>query len=163
MVSPQRTYSATMLAFQQTLDQDRAKFIVAQLGKLKNLQVDFVVNDSPTNIGKVLAGDYQWSSWGFPVVEPEPGFFNSNRSGLPTNYARYSNPEVDKWLDEARASTDNTLRYNNYKKVMDQLAKDLPFFPYVVTTNSFACTPKLQGCAVFEDGILRVDKLWKKA
>ena len=53
----------TMLAFQQTLDQDRAKFIISSLGKLKNLQVDFVVNDSPTNIGKVLAGDYQ-SPWG---------------------------------------------------------------------------------------------------
>jgi peptide/nickel transport system substrate-binding protein len=153
----------TMLAFQQTLDQDRAKFIVAQLGKLKNLQVDFVVNDSPTNIGKVLAGDYQWSSWGFPVVEPEPGLFNQARSGVPTNYARYSNPEVDKWLDEARASTDNTLRNANYKKVMDQLAKDLPYFPYIVNQNSFVCSPKLQGCALYEDGILRVDKLWKKA
>jgi peptide/nickel transport system substrate-binding protein len=153
----------TMLAFQQTLDQDRAKFIVAQLGKLKNLQVDFVVNDSPTNIGKVLAGDYQWSSWGFPTLDGEPGLWNQAHSNNPFNYSKYSNAEVDKWLDEARVSTDLTLRNNNYKKVMDQLAKDLPYFPYVVTENSFVCSPKLQGCANYEDGILRFDKLWKKA
>jgi peptide/nickel transport system substrate-binding protein len=153
----------TMLAFQQTLDQDRAKFIVAQLGKLKNLQVDFVVNDSPTNIGKVLAGDYQWSSWGFPTLDPEPGLYNSSRSGLPFNYSRYKNADVDKWLDEARASTDAALRNANYKKVFDQLAKDLPFFPYTVNQVSFVCSPKLGGCEQYEDGILRADKLWKKA
>jgi ABC-type transport system substrate-binding protein len=153
----------TMLAFQQTLDQDRAKFIVAQLGKLKNLQVDFQVNDSPTNIGKVLAGDYQWSSWGFPTLDPEPGLYNAAKSGQPFNYSRYKNDDVDKWLDEARATADPTIRNANYKKVFDQLAKDLPYFPYTVTQNNFVCSAKLGGCDLYEDGILRVDKLWKKA
>jgi ABC-type transport system substrate-binding protein len=153
----------TMLAFQQTLDQDRAKFIISSLGKLKNLQVDFVVNDSPTNIGKVLAGDYQWSSWGFPAVDPEPGLWNAAHSNTPFNYSKYANADVDKWLDEARASTDATLRNADYKKVFDQLAKDLPYFPYIVTQNQFVCSPKLVGCTNFEDGILRFDLLWKKA
>ncbi len=153
----------TMLAFQQTLDQDRAKFIVSQLGQLKNLKVDFVVNDSATNIGKVLKGDYQWSSWGFPTLEPEPGLYNQAKTKSGFNYSGYSNPDVDKWLDEARASTDNTLRYANYKKVFDQLAKDLPYFPYIVTQNSFVCSPKLLGCTLYDDGIMRFDKLSKKA
>ena len=57
---------------------DAARWVVGEtvsdlgLRRLHELQVDFVVNDSPTNIGKVLAGDYQWSSWGFPAVDP-PG------------------------------------------------------------------------------------------
>jgi peptide/nickel transport system substrate-binding protein len=152
----------TMLAFQQTLDQDRAKFILSQLNQLKNLKVDIQVNDSPTNIGKVLGGDFQWSSWGFPAVEPEPGIYNAAKTNSGFNYSKYSNAEVDKLLDAARASTDNTLRYENYKKVFDQLAKDLPFFPYIVTQNSFVCSPKLQGCSVYEDGILRFDLLWRK-
>jgi len=153
----------TMLAFQQTLDQDRAKFIVSQLGQLKNVKVDFVVNDSPTNIGKVLKGDFQWSSWGFPTLDPEPGLYNQAKTKSGFNYSNYSNPEVDKLLDAARVSTDDTLRNTNYKKVFDQLAKDLPYFPYVVTTNRFICSGKLQGCALYEDGILRFDLLWKKA
>jgi peptide/nickel transport system substrate-binding protein len=153
----------TMLAFQQTLDQDRAKFVLSQLGQLKNVKVDIQVNDSPTNIGKVLKGDYQWSSWGFPVVEPEPGLYNQAKTKSGFNYSGYTNPDVDKLLDAARVSTDNTLRYANYKKVFDQLAQDLPYFPYIVTTNSFVCSGKLQGCASYEDGILRFDLLWKKA
>lgn len=153
----------TMLVFQQTLDQDRAKFILTEFNKLKNFKAEIQVNDSPTNIGKVLAGDYQWSSWGFPTLDPEPGLFNTARSGLPTNYSKYSNAEVDKLLDEARATADNAKRYDNYKKVYEQMAKDLPFLPYVVTRNGFVCQPKLRGCTVYEDGILRFDLLWKKA
>jgi peptide/nickel transport system substrate-binding protein len=153
----------TMLAFQQTLDQDRANFILSQLNQLKNLQVDIQVNDSTTNITKVLAGDYQWSSWGFPTLDPEPGLYNAARSGLPTNYSKYVNADVDKNLDAARVTLDNTIRYKAYQAVYEQLAKDLPFFPYIVTENSFACSGKLRGCALYEDGILRFDLLWKKA
>jgi peptide/nickel transport system substrate-binding protein len=153
----------TMLAFQQTLDQDRAKFIISQLSQLKNLKVDFVVNASSVNIGKVLAGDFQWSSWGFPTLDPDPGLYNAAKTKSGFNYSGYSNADVDKLLDEARVSTDDKLRAANYQKVYEQLAKDLPFFPYIVTQNSFVCSPKLLGCTSYEDGILRFDLLSKKA
>ena len=152
----------TMLAFQQTLDQARVKFVQTSLGQLKNIQVDVQVNDSPTNIGKVLGGTFQASSWGFPVLDPEPGLFNATRTGLPTNYSKYSNPAVDTALDAGRISTDPVARKALYDTVWEALAKDLPFVPYVVTVNGFVLSPKLRGGQVYEDGILRFDLLWKK-
>jgi peptide/nickel transport system substrate-binding protein len=153
----------TMLAFQQTLDQARVKFVQTSLGQLKNIQVDVQVNDSPTNIGKVLGGTFQASSWGFPVLDPEPGLFNAAKTGLPTNYSKYSNPEVDKALDAGRISTDPVERKKLYDTVFEALARDLPFIPYAVTINGFIVSPKLRGGTVMEDGILRYDLLWKKA
>ena len=44
----------------------------------------------------------------------------------------------------------------------EALARDLPYVPYVVTTNGFVLSAKLRGGTVFTDGILRFDLLWMK-
>lgn len=152
----------TMTAFQQTLDQARAKFIQSQFDQLKNIKVEIAVGDSPTNIGNVLAGNYQWSSWGFPTLDNDPGLFNAARTGLPTNYSKYSNAEVDKALDAARLTTDLTARGAAYKTVYEALARDLPWFPYTITTNGYMLKGNVRGGVMYEDGIPRVDLLWVK-
>ncbi|HEV8298330.1 MAG TPA: ABC transporter substrate-binding protein [Acidimicrobiales bacterium] len=148
------------LAFQQTLDQQRVKFIQTAMGQLKNIQINVQVNDSPTNIGKVLRGEYQASSWGFPTLDPDPGLYNSVKTGLATNYSKYTNPAVDAALDQARQLTDQAQRATLYQGIYEQLAKDLPFFPYVVTVNGFVAQPRLKGASVQEDGIMRFDLIW---
>jgi hypothetical protein len=50
-----------------------------------------------------------------------------------------------------------------YQKAFDQLAKDIPYYPYVKTVNGFVTAPTLKGGQVYEDGILRFDLLWKKS
>jgi len=110
----------------------------------------------------VLAGTYQVSSWGFPVLDPEPGLFGAAKTGQPTNYSKYSNAEVDKALDAGRISTDPVERKKLYDIVFEQLAKDVPYVPYAVTINGFVVSPKLRGGTVGSDGILRFDLLWKK-
>ena len=152
----------TMTAFQQTLDQARAKFIQSQFDQLKNIKAEIAVGDSPTNIGNVLAGNYQWSSWGFPTLDNDPGLFNAARTGLPTNYSKYSNAEVDKALDAARLTTDLTARGAAYKTVYEALARDLPWFPYTITTNGYMLKGNVRGGVMYEDGIPRVDLLWVK-
>ena len=151
-----------MNASQQSLDQLRVKFLQTSLGQLKNIQVDVEVLDSATGIGKVLRGEYQAASWGFPVLDPEPGLFNAAKTGLPTNYSKYSNPDVDRALDAARVTTDNTERKKLYDTVWEALARDLPYVPYVETVNGFVLSSKLRGGKVYTDGILRYDLLWIK-
>ncbi len=45
------------------------------------------------------------------------------------NRWRYANPDVDEWLEAARASLDADERVELYGKVQDQLAVDLPALP----------------------------------
>lgn len=152
-----------VLVFQQSLDQARAQFMQAALSQLNNIEVNLTVNDSPTNIGLVLAGDYMVSSWGYPVVGGEPGIYNSAHSKAFTNYSKYANPDVDTWILEARATDDADAANELYKQVFGQLAQDLPYYPYLKTENGFVLSPEIHGGAVYEDGILRFDLLWKDA
>jgi peptide/nickel transport system substrate-binding protein len=150
-------------AFQQTLDQARVEFIQTAINQLDNIEVEVQVGDSPTNIQKVLAADYMVTSWGFPVLDPDPGLYAAVYSTSFNNYSKYNNPEVDALLDEARLLTDDTARKAIYDQVFEILAEDIPFYPYLRTTNGFVSSPELQGSAVILDGIYRFDLLWKAA
>ena len=148
-------------AFQQTLDQARVQFIQTAMNQLDNIEVKVNVGDSPTNIQRVLNAEYEATSWGYPVLDPDPGLYVSAHSKSFNNYSKYKNPEVDALLDEARLLTDADEREPLYDKVWRQLAKDIPYYPYVKTTNGFVGTPRLGGLAVILDGIIRVDLLYK--
>jgi peptide/nickel transport system substrate-binding protein len=156
----------TWLAFQQTLDQTRAKFMQTSLNQLKNITMDIEVNDSATNINKVIVTKtFQASSWGFPTLDPEPTLYGAVKTGHARNYSGYSNPETDKAVEEGRnpaIANDPAARKKFYDIVWEALARDLPYVPYIVTTNGFVCSPKLKGCTTYEDGILRWDLVWQK-
>ena len=55
------------------------------------------------------------------------------------NKYRYSNPEVDAWLTQARESVDTDERVGLYAQVQEQLAEDLPSIP-IYNTNEVVIT-----------------------
>lgn len=152
----------TIYSTQTTSDQARVKFWQTSLNQLKNVQVQMEINDSATSIGKVLRGEYQVSSWGVPVLDPEPGLANAVKTGVFTNFSKYSNAEVDKAIDAARVTGDNAERKKLYDTVWEALARDLPYIPYVETLQGFMVAPKVKGAKLYTDGILRYDLLWIK-
>jgi ABC-type transport system substrate-binding protein len=157
----------TWLAFEQVLDQNRAKFMQTSLNQLKNFTMDIQVNPSAVNINKVIVEkSFQASSWGFPVLDPEPTLYGAVKTNHARNYSGYVNAAADKAVEDARnpaIANDLAARKKLYDPVWEALAKDLPYVPYIVTTNGFVCGPKLRGCTTYEDGILRWDLIWKKA
>lgn len=157
------TLTINYTAFQQSLDQARAAFIQSALNQLNNINVEVQVGDSPTNIQKVLNAEYMVSSWGYPVLDPDPGLYASTHSTSFNNYSKYKNTEVDALLDEARALTDDAERKELYDQVWEILAEEIPYYPYVRTVNGFVTSPDLNGAELVHDGILRFDLLWKAA
>jgi peptide/nickel transport system substrate-binding protein len=152
----------TLTAYQQSLDQARARFIQTSLNQLRNVKVSVQIGDPATNLPKILSGDFQVSSWGFPALDLDPGLYASVHSSSLTNFEKYRNAQVDRLLDQARLLTDGAQRKALYDQVWETLAKDLPFYPYADTTNGFVVSPGLGGGAVVLDGILRFDLIWKK-
>jgi peptide/nickel transport system substrate-binding protein len=152
-----------MTAYQQSLDQARVEFIQASLTQLEGVEVEVQVGDVPTNSGKVIAGDYMVSSWGFPTLDPDPGLYGAVHSTSFTNFSKYENPEVDTLLDDARVATDDVQRKALYDQVWEILARDLPYYPYARTTNGYVTASGLKGAEVTLDGILRLDLLWRPA
>jgi peptide/nickel transport system substrate-binding protein len=59
-------------------------------------------------------------------ADPDDYFYRTFRTGGSTNVFKYSNPEVDRLLDSARAETDASIRRTSYNRVQSLLACDGP-------------------------------------
>ena len=55
------------------------------------------------------------------VDDPDVTFYENYYTGSPRNYTKYSNPEVDKLIDQQSMETDNTKR----KKIVWQIERKL--------------------------------------
>lgn len=73
--------------------------------------------------------DLMVMGWGGGDVEADPKqIWHSNSIGKGgSNYISYSNPEVDKLIDEARAELDAKKRSVLFKKVYTMIADDVPY------------------------------------
>ncbi len=75
------------------------------------------------------------------------------------NVGNYSNPIVDKTLDEARTFTDAGQRNALYKQMWEQERQDLPIIYIYNPKNTPAMTAKLKGFRPIPDGMIRLQGL----
>jgi peptide/nickel transport system substrate-binding protein len=147
---------------QTSANQTVGKFLIAALSQMDDVEIEMRTGDGSSFIQWALQKDFDATLWGFPTIDPDPGLYNAVHSDLATNVAGYSNPEVDQALDAARMTADNSERAGLYQEIQRQLVEDLPFVPLTNTTNMMKASSDLAGVAVYEDGILRSDLLWRK-
>jgi peptide/nickel transport system substrate-binding protein len=151
----------TLGAFQTPQNQVVAEFVQTSLNQFDGVEVELEVAQASEAITRVLTGDYQAHTLGYPWNDPELRLYTALRSGLFTNVARYSNAEVDAALEAERATTDFDERYAQMEIIQRHIAQDLPFLPYLQGTYNWIHTPQIQGVDVYEDGILRSDLLYR--
>lgn len=77
------------------------------------------------------AGDIPWDTSCFrsPQLADPDGIYGALYTGGPGNLVKYSRPDVDKWLDEARQTSDRAERKKLYDQVQAQVAKDVVYIP----------------------------------
>lgn len=61
------------------------------------------------------------------------------------NYTGYSNPQVDKWIDELEAELDSSKRAAIAKNIVKQYAEDVPVIPVYYRPNNSVVPDKLKG------------------
>lgn len=111
---------------------------------LKGIGVNLIIENVPSDV--LFAG---WDSNGLrkhgqfdillyttgPFLDPDSHLYqNYHSANIPTtenegsgsNYSRYSNADVDGWIDEAASITDVEQRKALYCQVAEQINKDLP-------------------------------------
>lgn len=72
------------------------------------------------------------------------------------NYGKYSNPLVDKALDDLRLVTAIDARRAEYAKVWDQRGNDVPLIYLWINRNIMAMRQNLMGFNLIADGIIRL-------
>jgi peptide/nickel transport system substrate-binding protein len=105
-------------------------------------------------------GEYQaylngWSG----RVDADGNTFQFLHTGQGNNFTGYSNPTVDRLLEQGRAMTDIGKRRVVYQQVWEALRRDLPVTFLYSPRNIVAMTAKLNGFRPVPDGMIRIQGL----
>ncbi|ADU51576.1 extracellular solute-binding protein family 5 [Thermaerobacter marianensis DSM 12885] len=120
-------------------------------------QVEFGSLLDDTDSGNFQAAALGWSGRPDPDGNIYPWFY----TGGSQNDSRYSNPQVDRLLDQARQVLDMNQRLELYRQVMEQVHRDAPYIYLYYPKNVKAYSAKVQGFVNYPDGIIRTENLTK--
>jgi peptide/nickel transport system substrate-binding protein len=115
------------------------------------------VTELATSLKAAEAGEYQafildWSG----RIDPDGNSYIFHKTKAPQNYSAYSNPDVDKALDDARLVTDMAQRKSIYEKMTKSVLEDEPIIYLYHRKNLIAHTTRLEGYKQMPDGLVRV-------
>jgi peptide/nickel transport system substrate-binding protein len=103
------------------------------------------------------AGDFEAAGIGWSGrADPDGNLYSFLHTGAPLNDWKYSNKDVDTWLDAARATTDVAARKALYAKLIAQVADDLPILYLNTSLWIDGMSKKVTGFRPIADGIIRL-------
>jgi peptide/nickel transport system substrate-binding protein len=103
---------------------------------------------SDIQISKIRPREYQVLLFGEVLgSDPDPfSFWHSSQIKDPgLNLSLYEDTEIDKLLEEARQTTDQNKRIENYHKFQEKIAKDLPAIFLYSPNYLYVTIPELKG------------------
>lgn len=118
---------------------------------MKNIGITVTLHDVTWKdfLTKAMSGTAQVFQSGWQQDFPDASDFlntllNSNQA--PTNNMdNYSNPQVDKWLNQAQYSTDQTQRNTLYGNVINQVMSDAAWIPTVQNVGYYSVQSWVHG------------------
>jgi peptide/nickel transport system substrate-binding protein len=104
-----------------------------------------------------VRGDYELYLIGWSGrVDVDGNTYQFLHSGQGNNASHYSNPTVDRLLDEGRGTTDLAKRRPIYSQLFQELRRDLPLTYLYSARNIVAMSTKLNGFRPIPDGMIRI-------
>lgn len=133
-------------------DQTRADVLVAVQAMLRRIGVDLIPRafESTTWVDRLRAGEFQGSFWGWGwgpgVVGSNAAMIFHTRSVPPAgpNFAGYSNPELDRLLDEALAQHDPERRQRIWARIEQILIDDAVYAPLYLDPELFGVASRVR-------------------
>jgi peptide/nickel transport system substrate-binding protein len=104
-----------------------------------------------TDAGKFQIFQIGWSG----RVDPDGNITPFVQTKGSQNIAGYSNPDIDKWLNDARAEQDTAKRKDLYGKVVGKLQEDAPLIYLWRQKNLIGVSKKVGQVQMFGDGLVR--------
>ncbi len=98
------------------------------------------INDPPNNQFQIF--DIAWIA---DYADPEDFLNILFRSGSTGNWANYSNPEVDKLIDQAGLEQDTATRFKLYQQAEQMILSDAPVIPLAYSETYDLTKPYVKG------------------
>jgi ABC-type transport system substrate-binding protein len=104
------------------------------------IQVDIQQTEWATFLQDLHARRYQMFTvaWGADYPDPENFLDILFYSGSDNNQTNYSNPEVDRLLEQARVEGDQTTRFELYNRIEQMILDDAPWVPLWNSGETYA-------------------------
>ncbi len=119
---------------------------------VKITAMEFASSLQAAYAGRFEAFNIGWSG----RVDPDGNMYQFLHIGGTFNYGHYSNPEMDKLLEEERQTNDPGQRKAIIAKVWEQERKDLPLIYLWNPKNTVGMKKTLEGFVQVPDGIIRL-------
>jgi peptide/nickel transport system substrate-binding protein len=139
----------TMKLNQSSTYTQPAEIVQSQLRKI-GIDVQFELMERAAFLADVTTdADYDVTLFMFTAGYLDPdyvlyGRMHSSNIGS-TNYCNYSNPDVDRMLDQARSSSDEEERADLYYRISEHVRDEAPFIPLMTDNCCIAADSKLSG------------------
>lgn len=145
-------FDATIVTDSDTLRLNSALALQAAAKEIGiNLEIEKVTAEELNTRAFSGARDYQilMTAWGSDFPDPvgnlQPVFHSANRGDGGSNFANYSNSEVDKYLDEQVSLTDDAKRTELMIKAQKIIAEDTPWIMIDHPKQILAAKKDLEG------------------
>jgi len=97
---------------------------------------------------RIVKRDYDavYFGWLPDIPDPDPAaLLHSSQAKTGANYAVYSNPEVDRFVEEARTTIDRDKRKKLYEQLQHLLVEEMPYTPLFAPFGHYAWSRRLHG------------------
>jgi peptide/nickel transport system substrate-binding protein len=119
------------------------------------VDVEVVIEETGTWLANMHAGKYHTSTMAWGYLDPSVlrNTYHSSNIGKPTfQWSQYSNPAVDKMLDDGETELDDTKRLAIYAQVQEQVMKDAVAIPTSASTAVTTFNQEFLGGDMWQDG-----------
>ena len=130
-------------------------------------EAGFEVHVTASEFGAVLAatqrGDFQVALGGWSgLLDPDSNSYAFLHTGSALNIAKYTNPDADRLLEQARIDPDPAHRRALYSQLWRQIQADLPLIYLWTTRNILGVQPNIQGVTLLANGLLPLQDIRPK-
>ena len=118
---------------------------------------DFATYQQECQNHQFQACNVNWSG----RVDPDGNMYAWWHTGGDFNDSVYSNAQVDGWLDDARTTTDQTKRKQDYDNAQKQIVTDAPYVFSFFGTSAQISDNKIHDFTLYPDLMIRMAEVWK--
>jgi len=131
--------------------------VVQAMAAEAGINISLTAKEFATLLSDQSAGDYMASQIGWSGrVDPDGNIHQFMTTGGGINDSKYSNPEVDTLLNEARLSNDTADRKEKYDAALAILQEDSPIVYLYHQVWIWALDNNVLGFVPYPDGMIRL-------
>lgn len=139
-----------------------ATAVIGMLEQNLGIEVSVELVESAVFLSEVGEGNYQMFVLGWSADYPDPQDFLDilfhSKSG--NNHVNYSNPEVDRLLEEARLEQDHDRRMEMYREIERMIVEDAPWIPLFHNAEYWLTKPYVKGMVYPPAVVPRLKYVW---